>query len=273
MIGSFTLIKNEAPWIAGHLTAWIPVLSEMVFFDGNSTDGTLEIILDFVHNHPQGYKIKLYTDKDPENLKEDYVRLFNECLGSVESDLAFFLHPDMIPARVPKNFDHLKDCVAASVRIRSFAGEPDVSLYEIKGRGEHWKSIYRRHSPNLGAHYHGHYGAANEDVYFSAITGSRHDHYGENFSRYPYEVVDSGIEVLHFSDVRNYARRFDRMVKCLENQGVALGEIPNIARDHPRVSLKDGHGFTFTPAEWPIEFVEARKKYAHLEKSKEPAIV
>lgn len=268
-LGSYTLIKNEAPWIAAHLTAWLPVLSEMVFFDGNSTDGTLEIIEAIRDNTEHGHKIRLFKRKDPADLKDMYVGMFNECLWSVQSDLAFFLHPDMWPSVVPKNFDHLSDAIAASVKVKSFAGEPDGQLYRIGGRSEVWKPIARLRNPNLGAHYHGHYGAHNEDVYFSAITGTTYTHHGENMDRYPYEVVPSGIEVWHFSDVRPYARRFGRMLKCLENQGWPLtrAELEKKAADHPRVSLKSDDKFSFKPAEYPAEMLAARAKYSHLERN------
>lgn len=265
-IGSFILTKNEAPWIGAHLEMWLPHLSEMVLFDGNSTDGTLEIILDVIRNHAQGHKVRLFTDKDPKNLQDDYTRVFNECLHSVESDLAFFLHPDMVPHKVPANFEHLGESVAASVSMRTFAGEPDGQLLEIVGRAKAWSSISRLNNPDLGAVYHGHYGVWNEGVYPTAIVGESRELHND-LSCYPYEVEDSGIEILHFSDVRPYARRLDRMRKCLANQGhdVALAE------SHPRVTLKAGgfkqDSFNLVPAEWPIEFVEARAKYAHLEKT------
>lgn len=265
-VGSFILVKNEAQFIGAHLKMWLPHLSEMVLFDGNSTDGTTEIISDVINKHPLGHKVKLFTDKDPKNLQEDYVRMFNEALQAVDSDLAFFLHPDMIPSKVPANFDHLRDAVAASVRIRSFGGEPGVSLFEMSGRGTRWKSILRRRNPDLGAHYSGHYGAQNEDIYFSEITGESHEHYGVNFEKYPYTVADSWIDVMHFSDVRTYSRRYGRMVECLKNQGRNPDEIPDIAAAHPRVTLKDGSGFKFVPAEYPQEMIEANAAYAHLRK-------
>lgn len=267
MIGSFTLIRNEAQWIAGHLSAWLPVLSQMVFFDGNSTDGTLEIIEAVKRDHPQGQKIKLVKDRDPKDLQDDYVRIFNECLWAVDCDLALFLHPDMLPAKVPANFDHLPGAIAASVKMRSFAGEPGGKLYEIKGRGEAWKNIYRLRNPDLGAHYWGHYGHSDEDVYFRAITGNKHEHYGTEFHAYPYMVMDSGLEVLHYSDVRTPARRLDRMVKCLMNNGYDYERARLKALSHPRVTLKDGDGFRFEAAECPPEFVAARNKYQHLERT------
>ena len=266
-LGSYTLIKNENRWIAAHLLAWLPVLDEVVLFDGNSTDGTLEIIEAIRDNTEHGHKIRLFKKKDPADLKDCYVGMFNECLWSVQSDMAFFLHPDFYPSVLPKNFDHLYDAIAASVKVKSFAGEPDGQLYRIAGRSEVWKPIARLRNPDLGAHYHGAYGAHNEDVYFSAITGNTHTHHGANLDRYPYEVVPSGIEVWHFSDVRTHARRLDRMKKCLLNQGNPV----SMADEHPRVTLKPGifkgHEFDFKPAEYPAEFLAARAKYSHLERN------
>lgn len=265
-IGSFTLIRNEAPWIAAHLLSWLPRLSEMVFFDGNSTDGTLEIIKAIRDNEPDGHKIKLFEKKDPADLRDSYVGMFNECMWSLKTDLAWFLHPDMVLSQMPYSLDHLEGCLAASVKMRSFAGEPGGSLYEIKGRADAWKNIYRLRNPDIGAHYFGHYGSAEEDVYFRDITGNAHEHHGPDFNRYPYEVDSSGIEVLHFSDVRPYERRLGRMKTCLENQGMPKSQIHDKAVNHPRVTLKDGQGFRFEPSEWPAEFVEARNKYRHLER-------
>lgn len=266
-IGSFVLIKNEAPWIAAHLAAWLPLLDQMVFADGGSRDGTLEIIEAF-KSGPNGHKITLYHD-DPKDLQGDYVRAFDACMKRLGTDLAFFLHPDMIPVKAPADFSALEFAFAASVKMRSFAGEPDGQLYEIKGRAESWKNIYRLRNPDLGAHYHGFYGAWNEDVYFKAITGNAHVLH-RDLSAYPYEVVDSGLEVLHFSDVRTPRRRYERMVSCLMNQGHSEELARELGSVHPRVTLKNGGDFTFLPASYPPEFVAAREKYRHLEK--EPSL-
>jgi glycosyltransferase involved in cell wall biosynthesis len=268
-IGTFMLVKNENHWIAAHILRILPFVDEMVFFDGNSTDGTLEIIEAIQQNEKQGYKIKLSTDKDPKDLQDDYVRLFDQAMWSLSTDLAWFLHPDMYlqnPEQILKIRN--SDAVAMSCKMRSFAGEPNGPLLEIKGRGEAWKNIYRLRNPDLGAHYFGHYGAHNEDIYFSEITGDQHEHFGSQFNLYPYAVADSGLEVLHYSDVRNYARRYSRMVACLENQGHSKQMAISIADVHPRVTLKSGDGFDFLAAEYPKEFIEANQKYAHLRKEK-----
>lgn len=266
-IGTFTIIRNESPWIAAHILRVLPFVDEMVLFDGNSTDGTLETIKAIQKDNFLGWKIKLHENKDCADLKDDYVRVFNECLHSLSTDLAWFLHPDMYVIN-PEQILLVKGspAVAMSTQMRSFGGEPDGQLYEMSGRGTAWKNIYRLRSPELGAHYFGHYGAQNEDVYFRDITGSQHRHHGEDFARYPYQVAASGIEVLHFSDVRPYERRLGRMVSCLLNQGYHPDDVQKLSETHPRVSLISGEGFDFTASKYPKKFTEARNKYRHLER-------
>lgn len=252
-VGSYILIRNEKFWIGPHLAAWLPVLDQMVLFDGNSTDGTLEVIKDFLSHHPHGHKIKLVENKDPKDLREDYVRLFNDCMWALDTDWAMFLHPDMVPVN-PEAVKNIKDGISYFCHMESYGGEPNGQLFKLSGRAEKWKNVYRLRNPDLGAHYHGFYGAANEDTYYSAITGDEHKFHGEAFEKYPYEVQDSGLKIMHFSDVRHYVRRLDRMVKCLINQGYSQEEANKLAPDHPRVTLKDGMGITFTPADYPAIF-------------------
>lgn len=270
-IGVFMLVKNEGVWVAPYLTRILPFIDEVVLFDGNSTDGTLDIIKAIRADDTNGDKIKLFEDKDVKDLRDDYTRVFNECMHSLSTDLAWFLHPDMHIVN-PQQILLIKDslAVALSTFMRSFAGNPDGVLYEIAGRSQTWKNIHRLRNPDLGAHYHGWYGAWNEDVYFSKITGDDHTLY-PNMADYPYEVIQSGIEVLHFSDVRDHARRLGRMKTCLLNQGYDPKTVDDLAATHPRVTLKDGEGFSFLPAEYPPEFLAAREQYAHLMKVEETA--
>lgn len=251
-IGAYTIVKNERPWIGPFLASWLPWLDQISLFDGNSTDGTLEIIRDFINRHPHGYKIKLTEDKDPKNLQQDYVKLFNECMWALDTDWAAFLHPDMIPVN-PEAIKNIGDGIAYYSHMDSYAGEPGGALLKINGRMKAWKNIYRLRNPNLGAHYFGFYGAANEDTYFSEITGDNHDFHND-FTKYPYEVKDSGLKVMHFSDVRPYERRLDRMIKCLLNQNYAPEVVEAIAKNHPRVNFKDCSWMTFEPAEYPEIF-------------------
>jgi glycosyltransferase involved in cell wall biosynthesis len=248
-LGSFTLIKNEGLFIKAHLDSWLPHLAQMVFFDGNSTDGTLEIIKQ-AQQGEFGSKIKLFENKDPKNLEEDYTKLSNECMWSLDTDFATFLHPDMFYVSGGANITD--DAMAATMNMKSYAGEPNGIIYEIKGRGEKWKNIYRLRNPNMGAHYFGTYGAQNEDTYFSEITGDCHEHYGQSLDLYPYNIYNSNLLVAHYSDVRPLARRLDRMTKCLINQGYTPEQAKTAAPLHPRVSFKEGQGFSFIPVEVPV---------------------
>lgn len=246
-IGTFTLVRNEAQFIRGHLANVRDHLDRMVFFDGDSTDGTLQAL------RAAGGNIEVVENQCPTDLCESYTAMFNKCIGRLNTDWGMFLHPDMWV----ENPEQFKVCggfngIAQSVRMISYAGRPGGPLYKIRtGRSERWKNIYRLRNPDLGAHYHGWYGAANEDVYFSEITGSEHEHYGEVFDAYPYPVLDSGLAVHHFSDVRTYERRLGRMVTCLKNQGHGDAEAARLAAIHPRVTLKDGDGFKFEECEDP----------------------
>lgn len=263
--GSFCLVKNERSWIRPHLYSWLPWVDQMAFWDGNSTDGTLEIIKEIRDTHPFGHKILLKENKDCANLQDDYVRLFNEMIQALDTDYCGFLHADMI-LDDPGNIKDLGDAIAYYFHLRSFGGEPGGQMYEItKGRAKTWKDIFRRRDPDLGLHYFGFYGAKNEDCYFSKITGNSHVYHNENYEKYPYEVKDSGIKVSHFSDVRPYERRVSRMITCLLNQGYPKDFAEKFSKVHPRVTFKfdreamealglifkPGASFDFEPVETP----------------------
>jgi glycosyltransferase involved in cell wall biosynthesis len=249
-IGSFCLVKNEIRWIEAHLKSWLPHLDQICIFDGNSTDGTLEVLNSFRAENPS--KIIVVEDKDPKNLQDDYVRVFNECLHTLETDYAIFAHPDMI-LDDPGQIGNLGDGIAYSCEMRSFGGEPDGQLFEIvSGRNDRWKNIYRLKNPDLGLHYFGHYGAWNEDCYFSKITKTQHVYHAD-FELYPYEVKKSGIRISHFSDVRPLARRISRMAKCLINDdpGMPMAKAKEISANHPRVTFRNENGFQFVPCDYP----------------------
>ena len=256
----FYLIKDEKPWIAAHLLSLIDYVHEFVFLDGNSTDGTLDILSAFKKRHPLGHKIRVFEGKDPKNLQDDYVAHMNEAIGHCSGEYAAFVHPDMIVTNPERICALQTDAVALTANMRSFAGEPGGKLYEFtEGRTHTWKPIHRN---ALGLHYHGHYGAHNEDLYHSAITGDEHILF-KNPQNYPYKVEDSGLNILHFSDVRPYQRRMNRMITCLMNQNPTFTreQAYDLAKQHPRVSLASGSGqfgkFKLGYAEYPEVFKKA----------------
>lgn len=267
--GTFTIIKNEQAWIGPWLMAWLPFIDECVFFDGNSTDGTDFIIRKVKERHPLGHKITLWNNADPVDLQDDYVRRQDQAMRLLKTDFASFMHPDMFPISGAENLKNLGKHDAYFYGVRSYAGEPDEPvMYEIpEGRGKKWKNIMRLHNPDLGLHYHGHYGAGNEDMYFRDITGDSYEFHGESMEHYPYEVGDSGLVVAHFSDVRKYGRRLGRMISCLINQGFSKAHAEKIAPDHPRVTFDSRDGFVFSQTPVPECLVRARQAYADFEAS------
>lgn len=269
-IGSYTLLLNEAEWLPAHLSCFLPYLDQIVFFDGGSTDGSLEIVEDFQKKSKHGHKITLVKNKNPKNLKDAYVRMFNECMWTLKTDWAIFLHPDFW-ADNPEALHKIKDGIAYYTHVRSFAGEPGGQLYEFtSGRSPIWTNIHRLRNPSLGAHYFGHYGAWNEGTYFSEITGEDHFFYGSNLAAYPYEIKDSGLKIRHFSDVRPYERRLGRMKTCLINQGRNPDTVEALAKTHPRVNFQEGGDFRFKKAEYPDDFKFVSKVYAPMMRGKNP---
>lgn len=275
-LGSFTPISDfgEADWIGPHLERFLPHLDQMVFYADDCKDGSIDIINEFRLHHELGHKIKLYCDKKAGN-DESFGRMFNECMWCLDTDLAWFLHPDMWVVN-PEAIEKVKasKAIALYTHIESYAGEPDGQLLRIKGDGRinRWKNIYRLRNPNLGCHYYARYpGDLKEDCYFKAITGDSHV-FMMDPEHYPYVVEDSGIKVLHFSDVRTYERRYFRMRRYSELQGCKSDFLDKAMKNHPRINFKPGkvqdRTFDFEPAEYPKEFLEARNKWARAGVSK-----
>lgn len=236
-IGVWSIVKNEVPWIGFHVLSLKDVVREFVYFD-SSTDGTTEI-LEYLRDK-KGLPIKLFKNRDVSNLKDHYVEVSNEAMGNIKSDFVWFCHPDMWLASDAGGFRG--DALAYFVNLKSIAGEPGGDLFEFtKGRSGRWKAIMAN---KFGLHYNGHYGSADEDMYFRDITGNAHTCF-EEMESYPFEVKDSGLHLLHFSDVRTEERRLQRMVSCLLNQHPQMTpeKAIELAKTHPRVTLDCSAGF------------------------------
>lgn len=251
-ISVFAPIKNEAQFIGYGIMSLLPHVDELVYGDANSSDGTVQIIEDIQKKYDREGKIKLVKGFDFADFKEDYTRKYNELMDLCSGEYIFYCHPDMILTKPGILMDRSKmDAKAYFVNMRSFAGE-SMELEIVKGRTDRWKLIMRN---ALGLHYHGFYGEPTEDMYFRHITGS-HYQVHKDMKKYPFEVVDSGIELWHFCECKPKDRRTEKMERVFKD---GLGIKDEGALNHPRVTLKSGMSkygeFRFEPRADPLPSV------------------
>ena len=259
-LSTFCVVKNEIYFIGYHIMSILDHVDEMVFYD-NSTDGTTETIEYIQKKYDKSGKIKLFKGKDCKDLKDDYARLFDECLRRCSGDYVWFIHPDMICIN-PDNISKIKhmEGLRASIKIHSVAGE-DRELLIADGRTDRWATIFKN---NFGLHYYGHYGSSDEDMYFRYITGDEHIFY-KKLNILPYVIQDTDIELIHYCDTKPYTRRLGRMEAVLTNviPGADLDTIKQLSIAHPRVTLQSGewNGTKFTFKENDLEVPSIFKKY------------
>jgi glycosyltransferase involved in cell wall biosynthesis len=243
-IGTFIILKNESEYLGYHIMSLLDNVDEMIFADGNSTDGSLEILDYIKRKYDKDDKIKLFLNKDCKNLQEDYVTLFNWTLKQVKSDFVWFIHPDMICSNPEQIKTAIKsNAVRYFVNMDSIAGEKR-DLHIVSGRSKKWATIYRN---DFGLHYYGNYGTTEEDCYFRDFTGDMHEFY-TLIKFLPYRIEESGINLIHYCDCKPYERRYERMLSCLKNinPNKDIKELAKIAESHPRVTLRDGDEFKFS---------------------------
>src|SRR3990167_2412501 len=251
-VSVFALIKNESQFIGYSVMSLLPYVDEFCYGDGNSTDGTLELLDYIKKKYDPENKIKVFRDFDFSDFKDDYVKKFNEIMNKANGGYKFYCHPDMIltdPGQLV-NREKWKD-FAYFVYMRSFAGE-DMDLEIIKGRTNKWKTIMKN---GFGLHYWGYYGDQNEDMYFKAITGDTHRVY-QDMRQYPFQVGDSGVKISHFCECKPRARREEKMKTVFKTVGLMKTDDSEIhefdlVSSHPRVHLQNHSGpwgsFEFTP--------------------------
>ena len=267
-LSAWSVIKNERQFIGYGLMSILPYVDEVVYFDGGSTDGTLELLAYIQATYDQTGKVKVYKDKDFKDFKEDYVRVFDSCLKSCTGDHVIYVHPDMILVDPGKLESLDKNVLAYWVGMRSFAGE-ELDLEITKGRTDKWKTIMRN---KFGLHYSGYYGAFEEDMYFKDITGNEHILH-KDFSKYPYEIQDSGAKFWHFCECKPRKRREEKMYRVITTNGESVGHGRTMEEDvhiwdavmnHPRVHLQTQAGifgtFTFEPRKEPLPEVFKHKE-------------
>ena len=225
-------VKNEAQFIGYSVLSVLPYVHEIIYNVARGTnDGTVEILEHIQKNHDAAGKIKWFFGDDF-NVHDmgAYNKAFNDCIEQSTGDAVWFLHPDMVVTN-PEAVQAVKaGPLAWFITLDSYA--KDMETIITRGRAARWKNI---HAKKLGLHYFGGYGSQNEDFYHKAITGNTHDHFGESFSAYPYQVGDSGIRANHYCELKPYKRRREKMVNCLKtlypgSQDIAMQEMAALHR-------------------------------------------
>lgn len=229
-------VLNEVDFIGYSIMTCLEQMHEFIYaLDEKSSDGTREllhhikdkyaheklIILDCPNFHPLNQKA--YNDS------------FNMCILRMTGEAAMFLHPDQIITNPEAILTMPTDALAWWVKMTSFAG--DMKTVITKGRATQWKNI---HANKFGLQYFGGYGSQNEDFYHRDITGKAYKHYGVEFSKYPFQVMASGINVNHYCEVKGYKRRLEKMKFCLKTLAPQASDamIEESAAQHPRVTLE-----------------------------------
>lgn len=256
---AFSIVKDEAQFIGYSVMSILEHIDEIVYADGNSTDGTLELLEYIKATYDKDNKIKVLKGWDCANLTDDYTRLFNDLLKECRGDYKWFLHPDMI-VTTPQNITNIsmdRRALAYFVNVRSFAGDGRTEI--TKGRTSRWKSIMK---DDFGLHYWGTYGHLHEDMYFDF----QEHKVRLDMRSYPFEVRDSQIHLEHFCECKPRKRREEKMEK-IARYGFGVTNdlaVEDLITNHPRVHLQSQDGnyglFKFEPRKDDLPAVFAKYK-------------
>ena len=262
-------VLNEAAFIGYSIMSLHPHVEEFVYaVSPKSNDGTIDILRHIAKNYG---KVRLLVDSrydfDPMDTVA-YNKSFQDCIDQARGDAIWFCHPDMVTTRWN---EPPEGPLAWWTNVTSYA--KDFNTVITKGRCGQWKNI---HQKKFDLRYLGSYGSVNEDFYHSSITGKSLKHFGTNFSLYPYEVANSGIEVAHFCELKPYARRLEKMKLCLKTQhpNFTNDYIEELAMNHPRVTLEQSSGqfghFEFTETREPLPdvFTKYKDEFESFQKEK-----
>jgi glycosyltransferase involved in cell wall biosynthesis len=227
-------VLNEIDFIGYSIMAMLPHVHEFVYtLDEQSNDGTRELLQHIKDKYAHEKLIVLDhpTFKPLDTPK--YNEAYNRCIREATGDAVAFIHPDMIVTKWPEVIS--PGPLAWWTNLTSYAR--DFQTIIVKGRTNRWKNI---HAKKFGIHYYGGYGSNNEAFYHSDITGTSYRDYGNDYTKYPFEVADSGIHLNHYCELKGYARRLEKMKLCLKMQHPEATDdwIEDKAIHHPRVTLE-----------------------------------
>lgn len=236
-------------------------MHEFVYsLDANSNDGTRELLYHIKEKYAHEKLVIIETSTFHPHDTKAYNAAFDVCIEKATGDACMFLHADQIITNPKRILEIPEGPMAWTTNLTSYAGDFQTQI--TKGRATKWKNI---HAKQLGLIYRGAYGSQNEDFYHSDITGNVYSHFGEDLSQYPYETADSGLEIEHFCECKDYTRRLEKMRLCLQTQipSMSKEKIDDMAVKHPRVTLdsttKMFGEFQFTKIE--REIPEVFRKY------------
>lgn len=269
-INIHTPIKNEVDYIGFSIMSLLDYVDEFVYFDGNSTDGTIELVKHIQQKYDKKGKIKFFENEDCSNFTTDYMRMYNDCLKKCTCEWVISFHPDMIainPAVLRETLGKPRDAIRYYFNVLSLCD--GGKKYFKQGREPTWSLIYKN---DYGIHQYGHYGSDEEDYYFRDITGNAHK-VGVDVS---YFIYNSGFRVNHYCENKNYDFRLNKMVKVLAliNPKFSKEHILKIAKEHPRVTLKSGvwkeslNECWFEIAEYTGKAPKVFKKYEYFKEFK-----
>ena len=266
-------VLNEVDFIGYSIMAGLPYIYEFIYsLDVNSDDGTRELLWHIKEKYAHEKLLIINTPNfHPHNMGA-YNASFNAGIQRMTGDAAMFLHPDMLITKGPKEIK--EGPLAWWTNVTSYAG--DFQTVITKGRCDKWKNI---HSKKFGLHYYGAYGSANEDFYHSDVTGRMYKHFGVEFSAYPFQVADSGIEINHYCELKGYKRRLEKMKLCIKTQNPNYSDelIEDLAMHHPRVTLEEGNAkfgkFEFKKTDIPLPKVIQKYQKEFSAFKREPALV
>lgn len=254
-------VLNEVQFIGYSIMSALPFVHEFVYaIDAKSSDGTREL-LHYIKDKYAHEKLVImeHPTFHPHHMGF-YNGAYNRCIAEMSGDAAWFLHADMIVTKWPTD-GVPEGATAWWTQITSYAG--DLKTVITKGRCDRWKNI---HVKKMGLHYFGSYGSQNEDFYHSEITGKSYRHFGADFSKYPYRIMNSGIKVNHYCESKDYRRRFEKMKLCLKTLYPQCNDarIEEMAVQHPRVTLESssnqfGH-FEFAQSQEAVPEVFSKYK-------------
>jgi glycosyltransferase involved in cell wall biosynthesis len=254
-------VLNEVDFIGYSIMACLENMHEFIYaLDQATTDGTRELL----HHIKDTYAHEKLTIIDTPTFHpsetDKYNAAFNACILQATGDAVWFLHPDMVVTSWPEQ-GIPEGALAWWTNVTSYAR--DFQTVISQGRTNRWKNIHAR---KFGLHYYGGYGSANEDFYHSDITGKSYKHYGDAFTQYPFQVMEAGISVNHYCELKGYKRRLEKMKLCLKTQHPNFTDerIEDLAIHHPRVTLEPSGPmfgtFEFSPATEPIPEVFTKYK-------------